>query len=540
MVSRKSYEEITLLLDERVPYPHIDYLGRPVKQYILHVPLPEKLVPYDFRENQLIKWRVLKACVAHESGHAYLTDPLIYEDWKNDKDKKIARFTINLLEDFRVENFLSSKWTGLGADLVLTNLIAYIRSKPIEVFDDPLKRIMMAIISHTFMNKIKGKITKSERKTIRAVDRIIEKAKWVSKPQMLISAATKIYVKIFEHGESENLRTFPVSPHRDGKPSSEFYRNIVLDANGDLLGTIKRVMRELSIKDSFEDIFEKNALSEVDFVFHREQTSKDKEARILKLYLKNKYNFLSINFPQKDYAEYLRHRKRVFTLTKRVLGVVSQVKTDYAEEPLQRGGMIDLNEAIQAVASETNRDDIFKKLERTAQSSAWAILVDNSESLSVSNETLKKLTICLSEIANGLMPASAWMLHTFSDSMSIIKDFNEKYDKRVHYRLGGIKTGGLTYIPDALKIASKRLLTVPQIYKVLILVTDGHPHGYEGIEEEMIQEIKNVQNRGISLIAIGLENKKAKKYFRNFCYVDNISDLAKNFSRIYLALSQLT
>ncbi len=538
MVSRKSFEEIKLLLDERVPYPHIDYIGRPVKEYFLHVPLPEKLVPYDLRENHLIAWRVFKACVGHEAGHAYLTDPFIYEEWKCEKDLKTASFVANLLEDFRVENFLSSKWAGLRVDLALANAVAYLRSRSIDELVDPLKRIMMAAASHAFVKHVKGKMTERETKTIHGVSEILKNVKWVSQPQILIPAANKIYEKIIKYDPSENLRAYPVAPHHDGNPSNEFYRNNVLDPEGDAQKAIQKTMTELSQKDLSGKVFNNDTLSEVSYFFHREETFRQKEQRILRIYQKNKYNLLSIGFPKSDYSEYLRIRKKVFALTRRILGVLAQVKSDYEEESYQRSGMVDLMEAIQAVASETRRSDVFMQQQRIAASSAWAVLVDSSESLSATKGMLKEIAICLAEIANSLMDTSSWALYSFSDSLSILKDFNDKYDKRVCYRLGGLTTGGLTYLPDALKIVSKRLLIVPQVYKVLIVITDGRPHGYEGIEEEAKNEVKNVERSGITLIAIGLKNKEVGGYFNNFCYVDDVGELAKSFTRLYYALSQ--
>jgi len=538
MASRRSYEEIRLLLDDRVPYPHIDYVGRPVREYVLHVPLPEKLVPYDLREDQIITWRVFKACVAHEAGHVYLTDPFVYDGWNYDGESKLAGFVVNLLEDSRVENFLSSKWAGLHMDLILANVVAYLRSRPIDEFDDPLKRIMMATVSKVFVEHVKGEITKREAKTLREVSEILEKVKWVSQPQMLLSAADKIYAKLVGYGPSESLRAYPVAPHRDGKPSSEFYRNIVLDPEDDVKKAIEKAMVGLSKGDLIEKTFSNEALSEVSYVFQREKSFKESEERILRIYQKDKHNLLSVGFPKSDFSEYLRLRKEVFALTRRILGVFTQVKSDYEEEPLQRSGMIDLDEAIQAIASEANRSDVFKQLQRTATSSAWAILVDNSESLSLSGEMLKEITICLAEIANGLMNSPSWALYTFNDSLSILKDFDEKYDKRVCYRLGGLPIGGLTYLPDALKVVFARLLNVPQIFKVIIVVTDGQPHGYEEIEKETKNAVKTIEKSGITLIAIGLRSRKVEGYFSNFCYVDTVEDLAKSFTRLYYSLSQ--
>jgi len=538
MVSRKSYEDVKLLVDERVPYPHIDYLGRPVSGYILHVPMPERLVPPDLRESKLVMWRTFKACAAHEAGHVYLTDPIIYETWKYGKDQKISSFVANLIEDFRVESFLTSKWPGLGADLAVANAVAYLRFRPLDEFDDRLKRMMVATVSSVFTKRVKGKMTEHEKRSLSRINEALEKVKWISQPTRILAVADIIYKEISRYGSSDSIRIYPVAPPRDGRPSSEYLRSSVLGHDENGLEAVKKIMKEIREENKAEKAFNKDALSEVSYIFHREDTFKGKERKILQLYQKEKFNLVSIGFPKSDYAEYLRLKRGIIAIVRRILGIISQVKSDYEEESHQRSGLIDLNDAIQAVASESQRSDVFKQFQREAASTAWAILVDNSESLSTSAEALKQVSICLAEVANGLMSSSSWALYTFNETLSIVKDFNEKYDKRVHYRLGGLTTGGLTYLPDALKVVTPRLLTMPQVYKVIVVVTDGQPHGYEDIEKETEKTVKELEKKGLTLIAIGLRSKKVRRFFRNFCYVEGFEDLAKNFASLYYAISQ--
>jgi len=537
MVSRKSFEEIRLSVDERVPYPHIDYFGRPVNVYSLHLPLPENLVPTDLIENKVVMWRTFKACAAHEAGHAYLTDPLLYEQWKYQKDPKISSFVANLLEDFRVEHFLASKWHGLGVDLALANAVAYLRFRPLDEFDDELKRIIVAVSSKVFTNRIKGDLTEHEKKTLERVQDVLEKAKWISQPNLLISVVDKVYAEISRYGSSDGIRVYPIVPPRDGKPSSEYFRSNFLSPEEDVQTVIEKAMAYIQERSNLKKAFGSDAMSEVSYVFHREETLREKQKKILELYEKNKFNLVSIGFPNSDYAEYLRLKKDIIAIVRRILSVISELRSDYDEESHERSGLVDLQDAIQVVASQAQRSDVFKQLQRNAASTAWAMLVDNSESISTRSDVLKQVTICLAEVASGLMSPNSWAIYTFSDALSIVKDFNESYDKRIQYRLGGLKTGGLTLQPDALKAVAPRLSIVPQVYKVILVVTDGEPHGYEGIQEETENAVKTLERSGLTLIAIGLRSKKVKRYFRNFCYVDTFEDLARNFVGLYYAIS---
>ena len=538
MVSRRSYEEMRLIIDEAVPYPHIDYIGYPVREYVLHIPLPERLVPHDLRGNNVIMWRIFKACIAHEAGHAYLTDPHIYDGWKKDKDKVVANFSANLIEDFRVENFLTSKWAGLGEDLALANVIAYLRFRPLNEFDKGLKRIMIASLSYVFLKSVKGDLFKDEEETVRRILDVLNGVKWTKRSEALISAAEEVYNELIKYGSSDMIRASPVIPHHDGKASSEFLKSTVLNLNEDIKAILKEASLKLSLGDSADNLLNGDALSEANYVFHNEALLRKKEKNILSIYQKNKYNFLGVCIPRSDYSMYLRVKRRIANVTRNMLSNLILVKSEYEEETHQRGGLIDLIEAVQAVASESSRADVFKRLQRSAMGSAWAILVDASESLLHSRETLREVSICLAEVANGLMSHDSWGLYIFSDKFLVIKDFEETYNRRVQSRLGNLMIGGATYLPDALKITSERMISLPQNYKVIVVLTDGQPHGYEGIEDETKRAIKSIERSGITLIAIGIKSLKPKKYFRNFCYVNGFKDLAKNFVRLYYSITQ--
>ena len=535
MVSRKSPNELKVLSDDRVPYPVIDYVGRPVKEYIIHVPLPKKLVPYELRENEVVMLRIFKACVAHEAGHAYLTDPLIYETWRSKKDKRIAGFVTNLLEDFRVEAFLSSKWAGLGGDLALANAVAYLRAYPVDEFDDKLKRVMAATASKAFIGCVKGNLSKKEERAVEAVFKVLKGVKWSSQPDLLVSAAEKIYNKLFECGSSDKILSYPSAPHQNGKTSSEFFKSHV-DFKENAQKMIEKTIYDI-LKKKPKNVFTKEDFSEAEYVFYREELSEGKDKKTLDFYQKNRFHFVGVGFPKNDYAEYLRAKRKIAGPMRRIISVLAQLKSDHDEEPLQRGGLLDLTEAIQAVASKSNRTDVFRKWTRSGTSTAWAILIDSSQSLTGVKWELTQTSVCLAEVANGLMESVAWALYSFSDIFWITKDFDEKYDRKIKNRLGGLVTRGSTYLPDALRMAVPRLLTRPQNYKAIIVVTDGEPHGYEGIVEETKEAVKMVEKSGINLIAVGLGNKKVQKYFRNWCYVNTLQDLAKNLSRLYFSIA---
>jgi hypothetical protein len=207
------------------------------------------------------------------------------------------------------------------------------------------------------------------------------------------------------------------------------------------------------------------------------------------------------------------------------------------ESTFEESGNLDLQVAIQAVASETVRTDMFVRDENLLKNESWAILVDSSLSLGGIARHLRSVSLCIAETAKDIIGQNPWGMFAFSDDLLCIKDFSEPYDSLAKSRIGGLVPDGLSYIPDALRLARNLVLEHAKDRNYVILVSDGLPSGYDGIEREMAGAIKELYSHGITLAAIGVGSARIKKSIANSRLVSEPAEMARAFSELYFVLS---
>jgi len=249
-------------------------------------------------------------------------------------------------------------------------------------------------------------------------------------------------------------------------------------------------------------------------------------------------NFASTGFPTSDYVAYYELYTELAPQIRRIIERVRMVKNVIDENRFEEVGNIDLQVAIQAIASETMRSDVFVKDEDIEKIESWTILVDSSLSLGGSSEKVKAVSICLAETAREIMGPTPWGMFAFSDELYCIKDFNEPYNNQVKARIGGLTQSGLSHIPDAIRACRSMIAGASREDRnYLILVSDGTPTGYPGIEQEFDASVKELRKSGINLAAIGIVGSSIKKTVRNARVIEKPEDIVKEFMEIYSALS---
>jgi nitric oxide reductase activation protein len=216
---------------------------------------------------------------------------------------------------------------------------------------------------------------------------------------------------------------------------------------------------------------------------------------------------------------------------------VRMVKNAFDENTFQEVGNIDLQVAIQAIASESNRSDIFTRDEELLKEETWTILIDSSKSLSGSSTELRAISICLAETAHSILGSSPWGMFAFSDELTCVKDFAERYDNLTKARIGGMHMGGLSYIPDAIRACANLVRPHSRDRNFMILVSDGLPSGYPKIEDQFGMSVRELRRNGISLIAMGVGSGSIKKTVRNARIVEKPTDIAKEFMEVYMSMS---
>ena len=189
--------------------------------------------------------------------------------------------------------------------------------------------------------------------------------------------------------------------------------------------------------------------------------------------------------------------------------------------------------AIQAIASESNTVEVFEQDEVRRVEEAWVILLDCSGSMKLKFSKMKEFALCVAETANELTGRSdAWALHGFDSKFRIIKDFKENYSQEVKARVGALKSGGLSFVPDAIELGNRLLKEDPRERKYLFVITDGQPSGDDRFEKRLQKIVRNIGISGVSIIGVGMNNS-FKKILSNSCDASNLHDMVTKFIRTY-------
>jgi uncharacterized protein YegL len=248
--------------------------------------------------------------------------------------------------------------------------------------------------------------------------------------------------------------------------------------------------------------------------------------------------FKSICFPEEDYTRYMRARVFLQGGSRRLLDSLRIAQDALDEDPGKEMGQLDLTSVIQALAGKKPATDVFFKDEYLSKSFAWSILFDASASMQVKGEQARAFVICIAEAAKELlMDPGSWTLFAFSDKFYVLKDSTEAYTRRVRARIGGLKFGGLTYMPDAIQLAGQCLTRRYDEQRILVVISDGWPYGYSDIEAALTESIDVLLKKGVIVIGIGVETERMNSLFRMHAAVYSQKDLVRRFSKIFVNAS---
>lgn len=248
-------------------------------------------------------------------------------------------------------------------------------------------------------------------------------------------------------------------------------------------------------------------------------------------------NFGSFGLLPGDYTTYHRLYAELSSPIRRMVEQARLVKNVLDENMFEESGNVDLQVAIQSIASETRRTDTFVRDEELLRNESWAVLVDASLSLGGMGRELQSITLCIAEAAKEVIGANPWGMFAFSDDLYCIKDFTEPYDTLSKARIGGLVPGGLSHIPDAIRTCRNLLVEHAKERNYIILVSDGLPSGYPGIEREFASSVRELRASGVALAAIGMGSGSIKKVIPTARLVSGPAEVARAFSEIYFSLS---
>jgi hypothetical protein len=557
-ITGKKPGEVKILL-RPTPYP---CLGKDEHGYVIFLPkmrkAGEKIIEYqgslfnvDDKYHCLIAWNLFKTSIYYLSLFTSVSSIEAYTDFVAGRNEDLVLSAINLVEDASINAYIKVFHRSLLPEIMFANAVSYLLLKPAELIRNEGIRFSTSILSYYKTGIIKGDVSEEMLADTKYVVSLLnefenEMAKLYSEnekqgddSQSPITNYNRkkripydIYDKLYKYcSKMPEIPSFPYMNHLNR--NSIFYKTETLDVNK-IKDVLDEITSNLNLKISLDIDSLMNESSQILSDWLMSERSKE---RVLTKYrlTGNDTHLKSFTFPEEDYAEFIRRKEGHVKSIRRIINRLSVMYNLSGEDFRRDTGSLDLQEAIQVVASESNRIDVFVDEELQYRSQAWAILVDVSHSLRAFAGEVKDVILCLTESARKLFRDNHSLgVFAFDDKFYVIKDFSESYSNVVCARIGGIEHSGMTYLPDGVKMVSEVLRRRFEETKIMVVVSDGFPSGYTRVGEESKVQIKSVLKSGIRVIGIGIDSKGIKDYFPVSCIVKTPYDLMKSFVKIYL------
>lgn len=548
-----------LLIDPKLKQP---ILSRDEAGFVIVLPEPimheEELISflgYQFPAGSVGKLQVVnlfRACVFHLSAHVATSDFEVYSKWKIQKGNRLAKFSESLVEDTKVNAYILARHPDKLVDIAFANSLAFKRLKSVGESWIPATRVMASSLLHANVSVAKDDLRTEERKTVSYVvdklgqlkEKVLESlaGEQVNVDGAGLKVVDEIYQAFERYGpvlevpslpHTEQLGHCTLFPQYQVQPDNEVgdYFNNCLTALGE----------EASGSKSQQTMRRKAVEAEALQVFDSWSHEKAKREKILGRYeeLMSSTKFKSVGFPGEDYAEYLRKKMKIRSKTRRLTESLMVAFDALDEDPRKLYGVLDLQDTIQVVASKSPRKDVFMQEENVSKSYAWIILLDASRSMRTIGNVARNLSICLAETAKELLiDPTSWGFYAFNDRFLILKDMAERYGAKTKARVGGLRFEGLTYMPDALRLAGELLKKRCENLRLVVILSDGWPYGYSNITGALADTVDSLTKAGIVVVGIGVKSNKMENFFRINCNIKSMKDLSRNFGPLYAAASR--
>ncbi len=488
---------IKLTFSKRVSFPVL----KTSTEFEIVIPLPQKQGDVYVFEGMLFEndqigrknlWCLFLATIYHLAAHVCVSRYSLYDSWKKHKTENICLHVIDYLEDMSVEKYIS-------------------HTEP-EVWEN------MKNIDHRFMvsnQEICSKTSVQELKIrSRNDDEKIAKIRMsmMNKEADILSFANFLY-------RNRDLLPKKLLPYRESHD-------------------VKQIIKTEQESPDFEPfgVFQDN-IAKLDELWHIDEQLKSKILRRYEKYLKD-LNFDAVIIPQGNFHNFSQIKEKIAPMLRRIRQQLRMVANLVDEPVTDQIGYLDMQMAIQAIASEGQSTDVFERDEIKRVEEAWAILVDKSASMSLRFDQIKEFVTCVAESANELAGKSdAWAMFSFDNNFQILKDFKEKYNHEVQARIGSLENNGLSLLPDAIELTRRILLDDPREKKYIFVITDGHPSGYVKINEHLSKIAKKLDVSGVSLIAIGVSKSTSKRFRNSVRGSSDLKQLVAKFITAYKSAS---
>lgn len=548
-VTKKSYNEIKILFHDDLRYP---YLGRDEKGYVLHLIKPKRLnnehvifqgLKFNLQNqtHKKIMWYLFKSSVYHLSLHSLLSDFSVYSKWARGKQLNLSTFAVSLIEDAVLTKHLKQSFRWMLPEITYANVISFLRMKSAEKLPNDVSRVMALTLLNYNLGKIKGKLKNDALTDVEAITSMLQKIGENPTFDDKIDYANKIYDALSAYGQTFEV---PSLLYAESHGTNDLFYEGQIPEEKEIQQLLAETLQ--TIEPEFKDEQQlKNTLhalegNDAHQALTEWQERENSQLKILKGYIETGKDtqLEDFTFPTEDYAEFQRKRELLSSPIRRIMHQLRLLKNVSGEDFKQESGFVDLQEAIQVIASKSQRTDIFVREELQTREDTWSILIDASHSLNMFKGEVRGIALCLAEVAKTLiLNQNSWGMYAFNNKFYIIKDFSERYDAHIRARIGGLTHGGFTYLPDAVLLAAKALTGRLEEARVLVVVSDFFPAGYEGAEEKLKENIKKIERMGIGIIGIGVNSTAVRRYIRTNCVVENPFDLMKKFTKAFIEYS---
>jgi len=426
-----------------------------------------------------------------------------------------------------------------------------LNAKPTERILTPATRIMVALLLKVNIGMVKGSLSPEQEKAVNELNTILMPLK---ETFMASLAGNQINMEeLFDENVksiTEALEPFgpfleaPSLPHTEQTGPCSIFTETEMPLDFEVDRVFRKSIETLGgivpPEGAIDSCWRKEQEIEALQAFDSEQHQKMQKEKILARI--NQYaeltRFKSVSFPDEDYTQYLRARTFLQGGSRRLLDSLRIAQDALDEDPGKEMGQLDLTSVIQALSSKKPVTDVFCKDEYLSKSFTWSIIFDVSASMQVKGENAKALAICVAEATKELlMDPGSWTFFAFSDKFYVVKDSTEAYTRRVRARIGGLKFEGLTYMPDAIRLAGQILTKRYDEQRVLVVISDGWPYGYDNMPATLAACIDALVKKGVIVIGVGVETERMSDFFKINAAVYTQKDLVKRFARIFVNAS---
>ncbi|MEM3623419.1 MAG: VWA domain-containing protein [Candidatus Bathyarchaeia archaeon] len=534
-----------ILLHDDLRYP---YLGKDSRGFVLHLVKPKKLsekcvyfqgLKFNFQNSthKKIVWYLFKSSVYHLAMHSHLSDFSVYSKWAKGKSHNLSTFVISLIEDAVVNEHFKRSFEWMVPEIAYANAVSFLFMRDVDKLPNKTSRIMASILQECTVGKVKGKLSDDMLTDVNAITSILHGIGDNPTVDSRIDAANKIYNALAVYGETFEV---PSLLYVECHGTNDFFYEHHIPKEEEIQPILTNALNTLNSEIKNETVLQSLKESEANQVLMTWQEQENSKLKILKDYAQigKDSPFEDFEFPAEDYAEFQRRREILGGPIRRIMYQLRLLKNVGGEDFRQESGFVDLQEAIQVIASKSQRTDIFLREELQTREDAWSILIDASHSLNMFKGEVRGIALCLAEVAKMLiLNQNSWGMYAFNNKFYVIKDFSERFNAQVKARIGGLTHGGLTYLPDAVLLAAQALTKRLEEARVLVVVSDFFPSGYEGAEEKLRENIKKIERMGVGVIGIGVQSRAVKEYIRTNCVVESPYDLMKKFTKAFIEYS---